>query len=316
MGSSIARDRIIIPIAESKIREPPKGFLMNRLKKRSWRHFALVALIIASHSAIAATQHPPKRAQSLRLYVFDCGTIDGLTPEMFNLKAEEVTDMKLAVPCYLIVHRKGTLMWDTGVIPDGAFGPAGVPVTQGVSMATKPLLPQLAQIGYAPKDIDYLALSHYHLDHAANANAFAAATWLVQKSERDAMFANPPPRLARPEDYRALKSSKTIVIKAPRFDVFGDGAVLILAAPGHTEGHQVLYLNLAKTGPIIIAGDLYHYPEERTLDRVPAFEYNADESRASRKAIEAFAAETHAQIWIEHNYASNIKLKKSPLFYD
>jgi N-acyl homoserine lactone hydrolase len=289
---------------------------MKSCKIRLWRYLPLLTLILSAlFGGTAMAQHPPKAPRSVRLYIFDCGTIDGLKPAMFNFKPEELALTKLSVPCFLIVHPKGTLIWDTGVIPDSAFKADGAPVVQGVSTATKPLLPQLAQIGYTPNDITYLALSHYHVDHAANANAFAGSTWLVQKAERDAMFSQPPPRLARPADYSALKNSKTVEITTPQYDVFGDGTVVIISAPGHTPGHQVLFLKLAKTDPVIIAGDLYHYPEERTLDRVPTFEYNVDESRASRKAIEAFAKKTGAQLWIEHDYAANIKLKKSPGFY-
>ncbi len=44
------------------------------------------------------------------------------------------------------------------------------------------------------------------------------------------------------------------------YDVFGDGTVVIMAAPGHSPGHQVLFLKLKKTGPVVLSGDLYHYP--------------------------------------------------------
>jgi len=37
----------------------------------------------------------------------------------------------------------------------------------------------------------------------------------------------------------------------------------------HRPGHNVLFLKLAKTGPIVLSGDLYRYPEERTLKRLP-----------------------------------------------
>ena len=58
----------------------------------------------------------------------------------------------------------------------------------------RPFKAQLAELGYSPADINYLALSHYHYDHTANANDFAAATWLVRQDERDAMFADPASR--------------------------------------------------------------------------------------------------------------------------
>ena len=104
------------------------------------------------------------------------------------------------VPCYLVVHPKGTLMWDVGVIPESAFKPDGSPVTQGtgtIISATKPLKSQLAAIGYTPSDITYLALSHYHSDHTANANDFAGSTWLVRQEERDACSQRSPPESSR-----------------------------------------------------------------------------------------------------------------------
>ena len=69
----------------------------------------------------------------------------------------------------------------------------------------------------------------------------------------------------------------------------------------HTPGHQVLYLKLSKTGPILLTGDLYHYQEERNTDKTPTFEFDRDQSLASRAAIEAFAKKTGAQLWIEHD---------------
>ncbi len=65
----------------------------------------------------------------------------------------------------------------------------------------KPLKVQLAEVGYSPADITYLALSHYHYDHTANANEFAGATWLVRQEERDAMFAESPPGVTQPSSY-------------------------------------------------------------------------------------------------------------------
>lgn len=241
------------------------------------RWYGVLLLSILAVAAVASTvaqqRHRARTPKTLRLYVFDCGVIKGLDPALFNFKKEELAETELAVPCYLIVHPKGTLMWDVGVIPDSAFKDDGKPVTQGPSTVTRTLKSQLAEIGYSPSDITYLAHSHYHSDHIANSNEFASSTWLVRKAERDAMFAAKPPALVDPKDYSDLKDSKTIILTKDEYDVFGDGKVIIKSAPGHTPGHQVLILKLAKTGPVMLAGDLYHYPEERKLNRVPTFEY-------------------------------------------
>jgi glyoxylase-like metal-dependent hydrolase (beta-lactamase superfamily II) len=265
-------------------------------------------------------QSAPKPPKSVRLYVFDCGVIKGLSPAAFNFKQEEVKATEMVVPCYLIVHPKGTMIWDTGTIADSAFKPDGSPVTQGTSVimsATKPLKTQLAAVGYKPSDITYLGLSHYHSDHTANANDYAGATWLVHKEERDVMFAPPQPgAIISAASFSALKDAKTTIIKTDDYDVFGDKTVIIKFAPGHTPGHQVLFLNLKKSGPILIAGDLYHYPEERATGKTPTFEFNREQSLASRAKIEAFLKQSKAQMWIEHDEATFVTLKKAPAFYD
>lgn len=272
--------------------------------------------IVAAVVSVRAQQPHPEVPKSLRLYVFDCGVIRGLDPALFNFKREEVKSTDFAVPCYLIVDPKGTLMWDVGVIPDTAFKDDGKPVTQGSSTATRTLKSQLAEIGYAPSDITYLAHSHYHGDHIANSNEFGGSTWLVRPIERDAMFADKPPQLVDPKNYDQLKNARTVLITQDEYDVFGDGKVIIKSAPGHTPGHQVVILHLKKTGNVMLAGDLYHYPEERGSGRVPTFEYNKEQSLASRAMIEDYCKRTKTQLWIEHDYLGNAKLKKSPKFYD
>ena len=263
--------------------------------------------------------------QSLRLYVFDCGILHNSDAARYRFKREELATLEMSIACFLIAHPKGTLVWDTGAVPDNAWTPTGTPTNQHIVLpdgqqreitVVKSLKGQLAQLGYSPSDITYLVLSHYHYDHTANANEFAGATWLVRQIERDAMFAGKAPGTTQASSYAALRNSKTIILKPDEYDVFGDGSVIIKSAAGHTPGHQVLYLKLAKNGGVTLSGDLYHYPEERKLDRVPTFDFNEEQTRASRVMIEAFLKKTGAQLWIQHDIIANAKLKKSPNFYD
>ena len=117
-----------------------------------------------------------------------------------------------------------------------------------------------------------------------NANDYAASTWLVQKADYEAMFG---PRCRRSRSTRAStpsEHSKKQLLEGDH-DVFGDGTVVLKHTPGHTPGHQSLYVKLAKTGGVVLSGDLYHYPEERTLDRMPERE-KATGTAASRAALE------------------------------
>jgi glyoxylase-like metal-dependent hydrolase (beta-lactamase superfamily II) len=181
---------------------------------------------------------------------------------------------------------------------------------------TQPLRPQIEAAGFAPEDIDFFALSHYHADHTANANMFANGTWIVQRAEYDAMMADEPEGIIDAESYSELADAETIILDDADYDVFGDGSVLVMSTPGHTPGHQVVAVRLASYGPVVLGGDLYHYPEEITTGRVPTFEWNAEVSRASRAKVQAFLDEHDATLWIEHDRATHAALPKSPEYVD
>lgn len=292
---------------------------------------ALMAALVFSVTGHGAGQTMPptgrQASSTLKLYVFDCGILEGADITRFGLKTEEVATIRMSVACYLVVHPKGRLMWDAGAVPDSAWNPTGKPVTQRivipglserrVTVVTR-LKAQLSEAGYSRGDITHLSFSHYHWDHTANANDFANATWLVRQVERDGMFPEKGPGtgLTLPSTYDVLRKSKTVIIKNDDHDVFGDGTVVLKFAPGHTPGHQVLYVRLAKTGGVVLSGDLYHYPEERALDRMPTFEFNQEQTRAARAGVDAFLRKTGAQLWIQHDFAADSKLKKAPAYYE
>jgi N-acyl homoserine lactone hydrolase len=290
------------------------------------RLLATLALLGVSVVGVSVAAPPrPAPPGSVRVYVFDCGKLDGGDPARFSLKREEMAVADMSVACFLIVHPRGTLMWDVGAVPDGDIKSEGTPNRYRIVLpngnerfvtAARTLKAQLADAGYTPADINYLALSHYHYDHTANANLFARATWLVRQVERDVMFPEKPNDLTRPATYADLRTSKTVIIKTDDFDVFGDGTVVLKLTPGHTPGHQVLFVKLAKTGPVVISGDLYHYPEERTLHRVPTFDVDPRQTAASRAALELFLTRTGAKLWIQHDLAANAKMKKAPGYYE
>ena len=269
-----------------------------------------LALVIVIVIATSLTRAQPA-VSGARLYVLDCGTLIYNNPETYNLTRQEVKNTNMSVACYLVVHPRGVLLFDTG-LPDAAVGRPfnespmsggpNPPSTAYFMLVTRTLKSQLTEIGFTPDKIGYLALSHFHGDHVGNVNDYTASTWLVQKAEYD----NP--------GYRALQNSKKQILQGD-YDMFGDGTVVLKSTPGHTPGHQSLYVRLPKTGGIVLSGDLYHYPEERTLNRMPEREKTTG-TASSRAALEAFMKEVKADLWIEHDISAFAKQRKSPEYYE
>jgi N-acyl homoserine lactone hydrolase len=273
--------------------------------------------LTAGVTSAGRSQQPRARpVQSVRLYVLDCGVLKRGEPTAYGLTRSQVGSTDFSDACYLVVHPRGTLLWDVGIIPDDQITPGGVEVAaaNGTNVAGKTLRSQLAGIGYTARDITYLAISHGHADHVANANEYAGATVLIQRAEWDSMFSEAAQKQPLFATYSALKSSKTMKLEGDH-DVFGDAAVVLKSTPGHTPGHQSLFLKLAKTGPVLLTGDLYHYAAERALKKVPVRD-NQAQTVASRAAIEEFLRKTGAQLWIQHDLLTNATLKHAPQYYD
>jgi N-acyl homoserine lactone hydrolase len=262
--------------------------------------------------AMLGAQARPTPPRTVRLYVFDCGVLKIADPmPLFGLKKDEVAATDLADAAYLIVHPRGTLMWEAGLVPDAAIG--GPNARPGAP--TRRLKDMMADVGYRPADITYFAISHGHGDHTANANDFEASTWLVNRAEYDAMFAEKAPRFYTPATYSALKNSKTTFIKDD-YDVFGDGTVVIKQTPGHTPGHQVLVVKLAQTGMVSLTGDLYHYPEEVNRREVAPAQGDQEITLRSRDALQDFLKKNGGKMWITHDLIGFSKLKKAPEYYE
>src|SRR5262245_66371616 len=92
---------------------------------------ALVVLAIVSSSVNLSQTRKPAPPKSLRLYVLDCGRINVANGDSMGFKPGELATANMVTPCFLIVHPRGTLIWDTGEIPDSAFAKGVAPATQG-----------------------------------------------------------------------------------------------------------------------------------------------------------------------------------------
>ncbi|MBI3524232.1 MAG: N-acyl homoserine lactonase family protein [Betaproteobacteria bacterium] len=274
------------------------------------------AAILLLTLAACATQ-PTAPAPATRLYVFNCGAIDVLDISVFQPGIGKGEHKTLTDSCYLVVHPKGTLMWDAG-LPDAlAQKPEGVTfMNTFVLRVTRTLASQLQQIGYAPDKITYLGISHMHGDHIGNAGLFPQATLLMQKEEYAAAFGPEPGKYGfDPAGYPTLRANPVKQLEGD-YDVFGDGTVVIKRMVGHTPGHQALFVKLRNTGNILLSGDLAHYTDNWLHKRVPSFNFDKAQSIKSMEEAEQFIKANHAVLWIQHDLEQNAGIKHVPAYYD
>ena len=281
---------------------------------------ALIALTLGGGfgGSVIATPAPSSQAApepTLKLYVFNCGHIRFDTLERFSIGNDETDVRELIVPCYVVDHPAGRMLWDGG-LPSSMAETAG---WVGNTRLDRTLADQLAEldIGFDLRSLDYVAFSHMHYDHVGVANEVEGATWLVQGPEYEAMFGGGGVEVAaaQPELYDNLRDAERRILDGDH-DVFGDGRVRIISAPGHTPGHQVLFLDLARTGPLVLSGDLYHFRLSRADRRVPTFNFDRAQTLASMERVEAFVEEMGATFWIEHDLALFQTLDLAPEYYE
>jgi N-acyl homoserine lactone hydrolase len=292
-----------MPVYRS-IRENDMGF----------RYLALAATASAALLLSSAVSAASDRTVD-RLWILDCG--HSSTKDLsanWTPGAHQGVAYDFADHCYLIRHGERLFLWDTGMSDAIASKPEGVSAGGGllVLKVVRPLAAQLAALHVSPDDITDLALSHFHSDHAGNAAAFARATHYVQKAERDAAFGPDAARYGyAPPLYQALRDNPTRELDGD-FDVFGDGSVVILSTPGHTPGHQSLYVRLPKRGGVVLTGDLVHLEENWTQRRVPSRNVDRDRSLASMAKVAELLEREHAELWINHDAHQGDALPLAP----
>lgn len=258
-----------------------------------------------------------KSSVKIKLYVLDCGTIKAKDLSLFNPKLPKNKQMDMAVPCYVIKHpTKGTLVWDAGLQDSISAYNHGVDAHEGAFHLTvkKTMLSQLQEIALDPKKVTYFAPSHLHLDHSGNANYFTHSKLLMQQSEYQVAFSKDAANYGFDiSHFSALKNATHIPLNGDH-DVFGDGTVVILSTPGHSPGHQSLYIKLPQTGDVILSGDLYHFEANRTDYGIPVW-------NDKKMTIQSFARidnildNTPATLWIQHDPIEAKSRKMSPNFY-
>jgi len=279
---------------------------------------ATVLSLALALSACTSTMLARSPASAERMYVIDCGESHAKDVSPWTTPADSGKPYVFSNNCYLVKHAKGWMLWDSGYpdrfasLPNGQSNPRGTLI----GYLKKPLAQSLTEIGVAPADIGHFAMSHSHGDHSGNANMFAGSTIYMQAAEYDAVFGPEPQRYNFISAYfDKLRDAKIVKLNGDH-DVFGDGSVVIKSTPGHTPGHQALFVRLPKTGPVLLSGDFVHFKANWDAKRVPSINYNSEQTIRSMDEMDALIKATGAKLWINHDREQSVTIPRSPAFVE
>jgi glyoxylase-like metal-dependent hydrolase (beta-lactamase superfamily II) len=242
---------------------------------------------------------------------------------------------------YYIDHPQAKILFEAGY-DDADFSTfSGFPHRQGPGGKWSHQEPdenpvaQLAKIGVAVDDIDYVVVSHLMSEHVGWLPAFANTKARIVVQEKEYEYANRIGTPRRPDEEPALEQFHSWMyarklFEAPGLDfmlINGDLDLLgrdvqVLSIPGHTPGFQAVLLRLPNTGTVILSGceteDMYYgIPLRGHGPGIPhSFTWSASLELASLKRIRDLAAAESGQIFCGHDAAQFARLKQVPDFYD
>ena len=280
------------------------------------RGLLLLSAAIATGSVFASCLYAEPASPEMRLYAIDCGRLDYPNIDGFSDTNDYAGQTgSLVVPCFLVRHGSEWLLWDTGVGDRIAALPNGEVKQEARFSLRRTLASQLTSVGLVPDFIRYVALSHLHSDHGGNIGLFPHAVFLIGAAELPWARSLPTPEGVEAPLIAPLDHAKIESFDKDR-DVFGDGTVRILKAPGHTPGHCMLLLKLPKTGPILITGDLFHQRRSLKGNLVPRVNTNRADTLASINRFEGLVNAMGARVIIPHERQDFDSLPAFPGFLE
>ena len=188
----------------------------------------------------------------------------------------------LPITVFVIEHENGSVLFDTGqdvvsttdpdYYPSGFLG-AVYRRQAEFRMGEHETLPQvLANAGVDIAGIPTVVISHLHQDHAGGVAHLAGRRIFVSSAELALLEEKTPEmhgvlatHLRRPGvDFESVEfeplDDEALLPFTDGFDIYGDGALVLLPTPGHSAGSMSLLVRRADAPPLLLVGDVTYDP--------------------------------------------------------
>ena len=250
-----------------------------------------------SQTAISDTIHLAKRPiASVR--VLNCGQAEQHREHRYGSRLPQLwwvffgrSWVPLPLQCFLIDHRDGLVLFDTGIDP-AIMSDAGY-IKQAIGRFLLPRIFRLHiteadridhvldRVGVAAGDIRTAVMSHLHFDHVGGIAQIPQADLLVSAREWTILSEPHPEHEWILREHIEIPAAKWRPITFeptddPLFegydgihDVAGDGSMVLLPTPGHTAGSMSMLIRQEGWDPILLIGDLTYETALLEQDIVP-----------------------------------------------
>lgn len=199
--------------------------------------------------------------------------------------------VKIPINAFLIHHRNGPVLFDTGIDPAIASDPNYISQAIGRVLMDRifkwhlseedALRHQLRKTGISASQIQKVVISHLHFDHVGGIADVPNSELIVSEREWAQLSEPHPEREWILSEHIKIPGSNWRPVPFEKtddplfegfdgtFDVMGDGTLTLLPTPGHTPGSISMFIRSTKGPPVLLIGDLAYTAQAIMEDQVP-----------------------------------------------